>query len=197
MKVREIMTPNPATCTPESSLTQVARTMEARNCGAIPVITQGGTGVVGIVTDRDIVIRTLAKAHNPLELTAESSMTAPAATISDDASLDECVQLMERKKIRRVPVVDASGKLVGIVAQVARRRERARGDRALVGPLFALGRGAHGVDRVRRLPFRERQPRGCAELLDRHLLGPVTLLRLSQLDGQLVELVRGAARAGG
>ena len=126
MKVREIMTPNPATCAPETSLEQVARTMEARNCGALPVITQAGTGVVGIVTDRDIVIRAVAKSRNPLELTAESSMTAPAATIGDDADLDECVLLMERKKIRRVPVVDAHGHLVGIVAQADIARNESR-----------------------------------------------------------------------
>ena len=117
MKVREIMTPIPATCTPETPLQQVARTMEQRNCGAIPIITHAGTGVVGIVTDRDIVIRALAKGRNPLELTAESCMTSPTVTITDDASGDDCVQLMERKKIRRLPVVDAQGQLVGIVAQ--------------------------------------------------------------------------------
>jgi CBS domain-containing protein len=126
MKVREIMTSNPATCTPETPLQQVARTMEQRDCGAVPIITHAGTGVVGIVTDRDIAIRSWAKGRNPLELTAESCMTSPAATITDDADVDECVKLMETKKIRRVPVVDAAGHLVGIVAQadVARHESR-------------------------------------------------------------------------
>ena len=128
MKVREIMTSNPATCTPETLLPEVARTMEVRNCGALPVITTAGTGIVGILTDRDIAIRAVAKSKNPLELTAESCMTSPAVTITDDADVDECVALMERKKIRRIPVVDAAGQLVGIVAQADIARNQSRKD---------------------------------------------------------------------
>jgi CBS domain-containing protein len=126
MKVREIMTPNPATCTPETPLQQVARTMEERDCGALPIVTAAGTGVVGIITDRDIVIRAVAKGRNPLELTAESCMTSPAVTIDSEASVDDCIKLMEGKKIRRIPVVDASGRLVGIVAQADIARHESR-----------------------------------------------------------------------
>ena len=128
MKVREIMTPNPASCTPETRLPEAARTMVQRDCGALPIITLAGTGVVGIVTDRDIVIRAVAQGRNPLELTAESCMTSPAATIAEDADVDECVKLMETKQIRRVPVVDAHGKLVGIVAQADIARHESRKD---------------------------------------------------------------------
>ena len=126
MKVREIMTANPVTCTPETSLLEVARKMEQRNCGSLPVVTVAGTGVVGIITDRDITIRALAKGRNPLELTAESSMTAPAVTISDDSSVDDCLELMEGRKIRRIPVVDSRGTLVGIVAQADIARHESR-----------------------------------------------------------------------
>jgi CBS domain-containing protein len=126
MKVREIMTPDPVTCAPETSLLEVARRMEHRNCGSLPVVTAAGAGVVGIVTDRDIVILTVAKGRNPLDLTAESCMTAPAVTISDDASVDDCLELMEGKKIRRVPVVDGRGTLVGIVAQADIARHESR-----------------------------------------------------------------------
>jgi CBS domain-containing protein len=117
MKVREIMTPNPATCTPETPVQEVTRTMEQRDCGSLPIVTSAGTGIVGTITDRDIVIRAVAKGRNPLELTAESCMTSPAVTITDEADVDDCVKLMEARKIRRVPVVDAQGSLVGIVAQ--------------------------------------------------------------------------------
>jgi len=126
MKVREIMTPNPVTCMPETSLLEVARKMEQQNCGSLPVVTTAGTGVVGIITDRDLVIRAVAKGRNPLDLTAESSMTAPAVTISDEASVDDCLELMEGKKIRRVPVVDSRGTLVGIVAQADIARHESR-----------------------------------------------------------------------
>ena len=126
MKVREIMTATPVTCTPETSLLEVARKMEHRNCGSLPVVTTAGTGVVGIITDRDITIRAVAKGRNPLDLAAESSMTAPAVTISDNASVDDCLELMEGKKIRRVPVVDSRGALVGIVAQADIARHESR-----------------------------------------------------------------------
>jgi CBS domain-containing protein len=126
MKVREIMTPNPATCTPETTLEVVARTMEQWDCGALPVTTSAGTGVVGIVTDRDIVIREVAKGFNPVRLSAEWCMTVPAVTITDEAAVDECVNLMQTHKIRRVPVVDARGNLVGIVSQADIARHEAR-----------------------------------------------------------------------
>ena len=126
MKVREIMTATPVSCSPETSLLEVARKMEHRNCGSLPVVTTAGTGVVGIVTDRDITIRAVAKGRNPLDLTAESCMTAPAVTISDEASVDDCLELMEGKKIRRVPVVDSRGALVGIVAQADIARHESR-----------------------------------------------------------------------
>jgi CBS domain-containing protein len=128
MKVREIMTPDPATCTPDTSLEEVARVMEQRDCGSLPVVTAAGTGVVGVVTDRDIVIRIVSKRRNPLDLPAESCMTSPAITIMDDADADECLKLMEVKRIRRVPVVDARGRLVGIVAQADIARHESRKD---------------------------------------------------------------------
>jgi len=126
MKVREIMTPDPVTCAPETSLLEVARRMEHRNCGSLPVVTAAGTGVVGIVTDRDIVMLSVAKGRNPLDLTAESCMTAPAVTISQDADVNDCLEVMEGKKIRRVPVVDSGGVLVGIVAQADIARHESR-----------------------------------------------------------------------
>lgn len=126
MRVKEIMTAVPAVCGPETPLEEVARTMVGRDCGAIPVVNEGNTGVAGIITDRDIVVRAVAEGRNPLSLTAASCMTAPVFTIREDASLDDCTDLMESKKVRRVPVLSASGALVGIVAQadVARHASR-------------------------------------------------------------------------
>ena len=126
MKVREIMTANPATCSPETSLQEVARLMEECDCGALPITTLAGTGVVGVITDRDITVRAVAKGRNPLDLTAESCMSSPGVTISDEVDVDECMKLMEAKKIRRVPVVDAGGRLVGIVAQADIARHESR-----------------------------------------------------------------------
>ncbi len=126
MKVKEIMTRTPATCTEDSSLQDVARTMVGRDCGAVPVVGTSGKNLVGMITDRDMVVRAVAEGKNPLTLKVRECMTTPAITIREDASLDDCTDLMENKKVRRMAVVDASGALVGIVAQadVARHASR-------------------------------------------------------------------------
>jgi CBS domain-containing protein len=127
MKVKEIMTRTPATCTPESALQDVAKTMVGRDCGAVPVVGAGNL-LAGIITDRDVVVRAIAEGRNPLTLTASSCMTSPTITIREDASIDELTDLMEAKQIRRVPVVDGSGALVGIVAQADVARHTSRKD---------------------------------------------------------------------
>ena len=127
MKVKEIMTAVPAVCGPDTPLEEIARTMVGRDCGAVPVVSDG-TGVAGIITDRDIVVRAVAEGRNPLSLTAASCMTTPVFTIREDASLDECTNLMEAKKVRRVPVLSAAGALVGIVAQADVARHASRQD---------------------------------------------------------------------
>ena len=128
MKVKEIMTRNPAVCTPETSLEEVARTMVGRDCGATPVVRSAGGSLTGIITDRDMVVRAVAGGKNPLTLTAASCMTSPAISIGEDANVEDCTDLMESKQIRRVPVVDASGALVGIVAQADIARHGSRKD---------------------------------------------------------------------
>ena len=128
MKVKEIMTAVPAVCGPDTPLEEIARTMVGRDCGAIPVVSPGNNGVAGIITDRDIVVRAIAEGRNPLSLTASSCMTSPVFTIREDASLDDCTDLMESKKVRRVPVLSAAGALVGIVAQADVARHASRKD---------------------------------------------------------------------
>lgn len=141
MKVKEIMTPLPAVCTPETPLQEVARTMVGRDCGAVPVVGTTGGGVDGIITDRDMVVRGVAEGRNPLTLTASECMTSPVYTINEDASLDECTDLMESKKIRRLPVVSTAGALVGIVAQADVARHASRKDAGeLVRDVSAPGR---------------------------------------------------------
>lgn len=127
MKVKEIMTRTPAVCTPDTPLQDVAKTMVTRDCGAVPVV-GNGNDVAGIITDRDIVVRGIAQGRNPLTLTASSCMTSPTITIREDASIDDCTDLMEAKQIRRLLVVDAGGALVGIVAQADIARHTSRKD---------------------------------------------------------------------
>ncbi|MEX0937351.1 MAG: CBS domain-containing protein [Pirellulales bacterium] len=124
MSVQEVMTREIACCPPDAKLTEVARLMVDHDCGAIPVVeSQSSKKLVGIVTDRDIVRRTVAEGKNPLEMTAESCMSTSVVSAAPDASLEECSDLMEEHQIRRIPVVDDKGICCGVVSQadVARK----------------------------------------------------------------------------
>ena len=118
MQVKEIMTRDVAYCSPDTSLQEIARMMREHDCGAIPVFDNDrNRHVIGIVTDRDIVIRAVAQGQNPAQLTARDVMSQPVATIPADADIDECCRLMEERQVRRVPVVERNGSCVGIVSQ--------------------------------------------------------------------------------
>jgi CBS domain-containing protein len=118
MNVAEIMTKDPACCTPETGLQEVAQMMVDCDCGCIPVVDSEDSKMpVGMITDRDITVRVVAKGQNPLDLTAQDAMTSAVASVTPDTSLEECANLMEESQIRRVAVVDDNGCLCGIVAQ--------------------------------------------------------------------------------
>jgi CBS domain-containing protein len=127
MTARELMTPEPACCTKDTPLPDVARLMVQHDCGEIPVVdTRERPTVVGVVTDRDIVCRAVANGRNPLDLRVDAVMSTPAVTVQDGAGADEVMRVMETHQIRRVPVVNQNGHLSGIVSQadIARRRPR-------------------------------------------------------------------------
>ena len=118
MQVEELMTMDPACCTPDSTLQDVARMMEMNDCGCIPVVSSlTDMKPVGTITDRDIAIRAVAASRNPLEMKASEIMTTNVATVKAETSIEECFNVMEDKDIRRVLVVDDEGKCCGIVAQ--------------------------------------------------------------------------------
>ncbi|MFN3322540.1 MAG: CBS domain-containing protein [Bryobacteraceae bacterium] len=118
MKVQEIMTADPAFCTPETRLPEVAKLMVRFDCGEIPVVdSQQSRKPIGVITDRDITCRTVAEEKNPLMMTARDCMSAPVITATPNTPAEECAHLMEEHKVRRVPVVDTSGRLCGIVSQ--------------------------------------------------------------------------------
>jgi CBS domain-containing protein len=113
---RDVMTADPACCSPDTPLDQVAKMMIQHNCGEIPVIDRANRPV-GVVTDRDIVCRSVAEGENPLAHTAESVMSKPVVTVRPDATIEDVVETMERHQLRRVPVVDGGGCCAGIIAQ--------------------------------------------------------------------------------
>lgn len=118
MQVREIMTPSPACCTPDTPLGEVAKAMVENDCGEIPIVRsrQDGT-LVGVVTDRDIVCRMVATGRNPLDATAEACMSTPVVAVRESTPIEECARIMEDSQIRRVPVVNGGGMICGIVSQ--------------------------------------------------------------------------------
>lgn len=113
---REIMTPAPAVCTPTTTLDEVAKLMRQNDCGEIPVV-DSAERPIGVVTDRDIVCRVVAEGKNPMAYTVDRCMSQPVITVSTDTPVEEVINTMEKHRIRRVPVVDASGACAGIIAQ--------------------------------------------------------------------------------
>lgn len=124
MKVSEIMTRNPVCCTPDTPLQDVASTMCDRNIGELPVVdSEAGLKPIGVITDRDIVCRSLAKGLNPLEQTARECMTRTVVSVTPHTDLEDCCRVLEDRLIRRVVVVDDNGRCCGIVslADIARK----------------------------------------------------------------------------
>ena len=110
------MTADPTCCSAATTLREVAQMMKERDCGEIPVI-DGQRKPVGVITDRDIVVRALAEGDQSASATVGTYMTSPATTITTQCSLEECAEVMEQNQIRRVVVVDEQGCVSGIVAQ--------------------------------------------------------------------------------
>ena len=113
--VSEIMTKDPACCTADAGLQEVAKLMVENDCGCIPVVKDGEP--VGTITDRDICCRTVAEGKNPLDLTAADVMTSNVVSVTPDTTLDECYKVMEDHQIRRVIVLSRDdNRLVGVVS---------------------------------------------------------------------------------
>lgn len=111
-KIRDIMTDDVDCCSLLDNVYEVAVKMKELNVGAVPIVDQGK--IVGMITDRDIVLRCVAEKH-PASSKVEDIMSSDLITISPDATSKEAVRLMAEHQIRRLPVVE-EGKLIGIVS---------------------------------------------------------------------------------
>jgi CBS domain-containing protein len=114
-KVREAMTGRPRSVTPDTPLSQVAAVMEADDIGAVPVVE--GEQLRGMVTDRDIVVRAIAKGKDPNGMPVREIFSGEVITVGPDDDLSNALQLMAEHQVRRLPVVDEDNRLVGIVSQ--------------------------------------------------------------------------------
>ena len=123
MKAREIMTANPRTVTPDTNLPEVARLMQQEDVGIVPVVDSGSRNLVGVVTDRDIAIRVVAEGRDPSTVRVSEIMSTNVRTCREDDDVDDVMDVMGQEQVRRVPIVDDRGTLVGIVAQADVVRE--------------------------------------------------------------------------
>ncbi|MBS1797764.1 MAG: CBS domain-containing protein [Acidobacteria bacterium] len=118
MKVKEIMTHQPVYGTPDTSIHVIAQLMAENDCGCIPIVASEEVHYpIGVVTDRDIVLRTVALNNNPLNYKAADIMTNTIFTTTPETALEECCRLMETHQIRRLAVVDPNGALCGMISQ--------------------------------------------------------------------------------
>lgn len=116
-KVSDVMTPNPSCVTEKDSIRAVAKLMLDGDCGAVPVVDSSDRKkLVGMITDRDIVIRLVAEGRNPEQSTVADAMSRGVHSVKEDESIDSVYQIMSREQVRRVPVVGRNDEVVGIVA---------------------------------------------------------------------------------
>jgi CBS domain-containing protein len=114
MKVSEIMTVAPRTCTPDTTLAAAANLMWESDCGVLPVVDDGD--LVGIVTDRDMLLALGTLNARAIHLRVGAVATTRVATCGPDDEVAGALETMKRARVRRLPVVDTNGQLVGIIS---------------------------------------------------------------------------------
>jgi CBS domain-containing protein len=133
MKAREIMTGGPACCTPTDTARHAAELMSDRDCGCLPVVSDlQSHRLVGVVTDRDLATRALARGLGP-ETPVRDLMSDNPSCCGPDDDLAAVERIMAERQVRRVPVLDDDGCCVGMVAQADLARERGAVDERELG----------------------------------------------------------------
>jgi CBS domain-containing protein len=115
-QIKELMTVKPRTVKQGDSIVDAAKLMKGEDTGIAPIV-DGDQRLVGVVTDRDIAIRVVAEGRDPQTTKVEEIASHNLVTIDPQQELDEALRLMAQHQVRRLPVVEEDGKLVGIVAQ--------------------------------------------------------------------------------
>jgi CBS domain-containing protein len=135
-KVKEVMTTRPRAVTPQTPLSEVAQLMESDDVGAVPVV--DGDRLVGIVTDRDIVVRAIAKDKDPRGMPVAEVSSRELVTVNPDDDLSDALKLMAQYQVRRLAVTAEDDRLVGVVSQA---------DVALQGKDKDTGEVVQGISR--------------------------------------------------
>ena len=123
MKAEELMTRDPACCTPEDTAGEAARLMREHDCGCVPVVTdQESKKLVGVVTDRDLALRAVGEGK-PADTPVRELMSDDVSCCHPGDSAKKARQIMEERQVRRVPVIDDGGCCVGMISQADLARE--------------------------------------------------------------------------
>lgn len=113
--IREVMTSNPCTIDADKPVSYAAKMMRDEDVGLAPVVE--GDRLVGTLTDRDIAVRVVAEGRDPESTTVKDIASTDVVTVDPEQDLDEALRLMAEHQVRRLPVVEEDGRVVGVVAQ--------------------------------------------------------------------------------
>jgi len=124
--IREVMTSNPRSVEADKSVVDAAKLMREEDVGLVPVVE--GDRLVGTLTDRDVAVRVVAEGRDPQSTSVREVASTDLVTVDPQQDLDEALRLMAEHQVRRIPVVEEDGRLVGVVAQadVARQDDDQR-----------------------------------------------------------------------
>ena len=115
MKIRELMTERVCTCRAQDSLARAAQIMWDSDCGAVPVVDDKGL-VVGMITDRDIAMAAFVQWVHLSESFVATAMSQRVCTCSPDDEIGHAAEIMRKNQVRRLPVVDGAGNVVGLLS---------------------------------------------------------------------------------
>ncbi len=118
VKVHEIMTENPVCCLADDSVERIAQWMQTEDIGSIPVVDNyQSRRLIGIVSDRDLALRVLGEKREAKDTVVGDVMTTSLVTVSPSDDIETAMDVMSRNQVRRVPVVEHNGQLMGIISQ--------------------------------------------------------------------------------
>ena len=113
--VKDVMTSNPTTAKADASVVEAARIMRDEDAGIVPVVENDR--LIGTLTDRDIAVRVVAEGKSPETTRVREVASAAPVTVDPEQDLDEALRLMATHQVRRLPVVEEDGRVVGVLAQ--------------------------------------------------------------------------------
>jgi CBS domain-containing protein len=142
MQIKDLMSHPPVTCPPKSTLDHAARLMWEFDCGIIPVVTDDGR-LAGVVTDRDVCMAAYTQGRSLASIPISTAMAKRVVAVHAGDLIEQVEQLMRDNQIRRLPVLDADGRPIGLVslndlARLAARAKKSGVDRELVQTLAAV-----------------------------------------------------------